>query len=223
MVAVEESSMSARREDNGQIRTGKRRRERRPPEQARRLILRAAEALLAEGGLGAVTVRSVAERIGMTDMAVYHHFGSHERLLEALLDDVAARLREEITLLAAAWRREGARLGSLVELLARLYKAGHTRLAMALHEAGWRDRGTPILEPIVGELHAARLHRLRRPIDIDDTRLAVAALHQALALEPAFGAEFRRSAGLTGKRAANAMSQRRWWIRTMAQRLGLPE
>ena len=140
-----------------------------------------------------------------------------------MMDAVAARLREELTLLAAAWHREGAHLGSLVELLASVYKAGHTRLAMALHELGWRDRRTPILEPVVAELHAARSRRRRRSFDIGDTRLAVAALHQALALEPAFGAEFRRSAGLTGACAVDPTPQRRWWIRTMAERLGLPE
>jgi AcrR family transcriptional regulator len=197
-------------------------RARKRPEEARRVILKGAEELLLEGGLHAVTVRSVANRVGMTDMGVNHHFGSRDGLLRSLLDDLAARFRKELAAFTAQWLRDGARLGSLVDLLAGFYKAGYTELALALHDAGWRDRRTPLLEPVVLALHAARVRRLGTRTSIDETRLAVAAMHQALALEPVFGAEFRRSAGLAGHQAADPTAQRRWWLTTMAQRLQIP-
>jgi hypothetical protein len=66
------------------------------------------------------------------------------------------------------------------------------------------------------------VRRLGTRIDIDDTRLAVAAMHQALALGPLFGAEFRRSAGIAGRKAADPAPQRKWWLDTLAERLGIP-
>ena len=186
------------------------------------MIMKAAEELLIESGLHAVTVRAIAERVGMTDMGVNHHFGSRDALLRSLLDQIAARFRNEVATFTEKWLRDGAHLRSLVELLAGFYKAGYTQLALALHDAGWRDRRTPVLEPVVEALHAARVRTLGARIPVDDTRLAVAAMHQALALEPAFGAEFRRSAGLAARPAADPIPQRDWWIATLAQRLGIP-
>jgi TetR/AcrR family transcriptional regulator, repressor for neighboring sulfatase len=197
-------------------------RSRKSPEEAQRLILQAAEELLISGGLHAVTVRSVAERVGMTDMGVNHHFGSREGLLKSLLELVATRLRKELKEFVASWLNAGAHLGALVDRLADAYKAGHTQLALALYEAGWRDRGTPVLEPVIEALHEARVRRLGKCVSIEDTRLAVAAMHQALAFEPLFGAEFRRSAGVRGRDAQDAMPQRQWWLETLALRLGIP-
>jgi hypothetical protein len=54
-----------------------------------------------------------------------------------------------------------------------------------------------MLDPVVDALH-----RLRPPgSPIEDTRLAVGALHQAMATEAIYGEAFRRSAGLTGAAA----------------------
>ena len=185
------------------------------------MILEAAEQLLVAGGPRAVTVRAVAEQIGITDMGVIHHFGSRERLLQALLEHAATRLRAEVAALASRWMREGARLGALVEVLASLYEAGHTQLAVALHEAGFRDRGSPLLGPVVDALHAARRRSVGAGVELDETRLAVAAMHQALALEPLFGIEFRRSAGIGGRSASDSKAQRDWWIETLSLRLGI--
>ena len=47
-------------------------------------LLAAAELLIAERGIDAVTVRDVARKAGTTTRAVYVLFGSKEQLLEAL-------------------------------------------------------------------------------------------------------------------------------------------
>lgn len=192
------------------------RRTRRPPEEARRLILDAAAALLAEGGVAAVQVRAVAARVGMTDAGVTHHFQSRDNLLHELLRHGGRQLTAAVQDVLSSWL--GTDLLELVESLAGLYRQGYGELAAALHAAGWRDHGSGMLDPVVDALH-----RLRPPgASIEDTRLAVAALHQAVALEPLYGSAFRRSAGLTGAAASDPTAQLRWWTRQLRLALDLP-
>src|SRR3954462_11631934 len=109
--------------------------------EARRLILEAAEGLLVEGGPAAVQVRAVAERVGMTDAGVYHHFGSRQNLLVALLRHGGRRLRQAVEEAVADWAGSDDDLTALVAAIASLYAEGYAQLAVALHAAGWRDRG----------------------------------------------------------------------------------
>ncbi|HEX9343482.1 MAG TPA: TetR/AcrR family transcriptional regulator [Actinomycetota bacterium] len=53
-------------------------------EHTREALLQAAEALLADGGEQALSVRAVAERVGTSTRAVYSVFGSKDGLLSAL-------------------------------------------------------------------------------------------------------------------------------------------
>jgi TetR/AcrR family transcriptional regulator, repressor for neighboring sulfatase len=193
---------------------------RRPPEEARRLILDAAERLLSEGGVAAVQVRAIAARVGMTDAGVNHHFGGRDRLLEALLRHGGRKIRAGVEEVLASWLDRGTDLGELVDALAVFYRRGYGELAVALHAAGWRDEGSGMLAPVVDALHALRPGA--GGIPVEDTRLAVAALHQALATEPLYGPAFRRSAGLTGRAAAATGPQLRWWTAHLARSLGLP-
>jgi AcrR family transcriptional regulator len=193
---------------------------RRPPDEARRLILDAAERLLAEGGVVAVQVRAIAARVGMTDAGVNHHFGTRDRLLEALLRQGGRKIRAGVEEVLGSWLdRGGADLGDLVNALAVFYRRGYGELAVALHAAGWRDKGSGMLDPVVDALHALRPDAADIPVE--DTRLAVAALHQALATEPLYGPAFRRSAGLTGRAAATPAPQLRWWVTHLTRSLGL--
>jgi AcrR family transcriptional regulator len=70
---------------------------RRPPGPARttltpQRVVEAALALAAADGLGAVTIRRLAEGLGVTPMALYWHFRSKD----ALLDAMAARIFEAV-------------------------------------------------------------------------------------------------------------------------------
>lgn len=58
----------------------------------KRQILDAALALADERGLTAVTMRAIAERLGVTAMALYPHIGDKERLLDGLVDRMLAEL-----------------------------------------------------------------------------------------------------------------------------------
>ena len=142
----------------------------------------------------AVQVRAIATRVGMTDAGVNHHFGTRDRLLEALLRHGGRTIRAGVEEVLGSWLDRGADLGELVEALAVFYRRGYGELAVALHAAGWRDEGSGMLDPVVDALHALRPDAADVPVE--DTRLAVAALHQALATEPLYGPAFRRSAGL---------------------------
>src|SRR3954467_10638567 len=148
---------------------------RRSREEARRLILEAAEHLLVEGGPTAVQVRAVAERVGMTDAGVYHHFGTQQSLLVALLRHGGRRLRQAVEGTVESWAGHDDDVASLIAAIAGLYAGGSGELAIALHTAGWRDSGGGLLEPVVQALQEAR-ERAGRRADIAETRLAVAAL-----------------------------------------------
>lgn len=192
-------------------------RPRKSPDEARRLILDVAAALLAKGGVAAVQVRAVAAQVGMTDAGVTHHFGNRDKLLAELLRHGGRQVRAALQDVLAAWLADGTDLLGLVESLEALYRRGYGELAVALHAAGWRDPGDGMLNPVVDALHG-----LRPPgSSIDDTRLAVAALHQAMATEALYGSAFRRSAGLTGAAASDSTPQVRWWARQLHLALGI--
>ena len=185
------------------------------------MILEAAAALLIEGGPHAVQVRAVAERVGMTDAGVAHHFGSRDALLLALLRHGAYRLRDSVQEAVARWTDEGADVAGLVARIAAVYSEGYGELAIALHAAGWRDAGSGLLDPVVDALHQARRRAGVASPRKEDTRLAVAALHQALATEAVYGPAFRRSAGVSPRAANSSTRQLAWWTATLKQRLGL--
>jgi AcrR family transcriptional regulator len=58
------------------------------------VILDAAEAVAAQG-FDALSMRAVAARLGAVPMALYNHFGTKERLVDALLDRVLSRFEPQ--------------------------------------------------------------------------------------------------------------------------------
>jgi TetR/AcrR family transcriptional regulator len=80
------------------------RRGRRPQGDARRALIEAAQAILADRPAGRLTVREVAERAGCDVALVNYYFESREGLLTAALEDALAELRQ---VLEAMTRREG--------------------------------------------------------------------------------------------------------------------
>nr|WP_296067704.1 TetR/AcrR family transcriptional regulator [uncultured Actinoplanes sp.] len=61
----------------------------------RRLILDQALALVDERGLAAMSMRAVAERVGLTSMALYPYVGGKDALLDGLVDLLHLELSEE--------------------------------------------------------------------------------------------------------------------------------
>jgi AcrR family transcriptional regulator len=192
---------------------------RRTAAEARRQILEAAEALLAEGGPAAVQVRAVARRVGVTDAAVNHHVGTRDELLAALLRHGGRRLKDELEGVCERWATAGGDSRDLVDALARLYRQGYAELALGLHRAGWRSEGSGWLDVVVDTLHDRRVASARR-LGVPaprrrDTQLTVAALNQAMLAEPLFGREMRASAGIPPRSTAADGAQRQWWSRLL--------
>ncbi len=189
--------------------------------ESKALILAAAETLLIRGGPGAVQVRAVAELVGMTDAGINHHFGTRERLLIALLRHGGRRLRAAVNDVVCSWVDDGGAVAALVTSIATLYQDGYAELAVALHAAGWQDEGSGMLNPVVKALHDARLRVGQAAPSLGETRLAVAALHQGLALDPIYGPAFRRSAGIAPRTAERPTPQLQWWTNALIELLDL--
>ncbi|OLE26870.1 MAG: hypothetical protein AUG49_07080 [Catenulispora sp. 13_1_20CM_3_70_7] len=189
---------------------------RRDPDVAKRLILEAASGLLAAGGPSAVQVRAVGAAVGVSDAAINHHFGTRDQLLEALLRFGGAKLRLELRAVLETWNDGPVDPAGLVHALYRMYADGYAELALALHRSGWRDPGSGMLNEVVDRLYAeARRHSAaggRRPPSREDIQVTVAAMHQAVVMEPLFGDEFRRSVGLDATAADRSIE---WWIQVL--------
>lgn len=83
-------------------------------ERSRQEILQAAREILREGGVDAVTLASVAGRLGLTKPALYHYFPSKEALVRSL---VVTLLDEEVETLTKAVAEEDSDarvLGSMI-------------------------------------------------------------------------------------------------------------
>jgi AcrR family transcriptional regulator len=81
----------------------------------RRQILLAALDIADEHGLDAVSMRSVAERVGVSAMALYPHVGSKDALLDGLVDVLLAQLPPVLEKLPAG--DPGTRLVALAHAL----------------------------------------------------------------------------------------------------------
>jgi AcrR family transcriptional regulator len=132
-------------------------------------ILAAARDIFAAGdgltGFTGFTVDAVARRAGVARMTVYYRFGSRDRLLEALFDDLAERGRLG-ELLPAAFAREEPldALDGFVAAFAAFW--GADRLAMR------RLRGLAALDAGLGDAVRARDDRRRAGLRVLAGRLS---------------------------------------------------
>ena len=197
---------------------------RRRPDEARSVILQAAEELLIAGGPQAVQMRAVAQRLGMTDAGIAHHFGTRDALLEALLRHGGRRIRQAVTTATDSWLNRGASVQALIDAVAAVYAEGYggARHCAACRRAARRRRRHAHARRRRPAPAPASPQRTPRP-PRSSTRLAVAALHQALATETAYGAAFRRSAGITDPDAGRSGPQLKWWCTTITTVLQIPD
>lgn len=91
-------------------------------------LLEVAEAVFAERGIAAASMEEIADRAGVTKPILYHHFGSKDGLLAAVIDRAGAELGRAV---------EEAVLGAkgADDALARGLRAYFT--FMAKHRAAW--------------------------------------------------------------------------------------
>jgi len=173
-------------------------RQRRTPEEARLLILEAAQTLIARTGPEGLRLQDIAAAAGISHPLILHHFGSREGLVRALTRQAAAELRDKLVAAMASGEY------SLEQQLDRVFDAFRDGLAQrlawltAVDPGGGPEETQPIMRDIADSLHARRLAAAPpgTAIDRSDTDcliyfVAVAAFGDAL-----FGARLRRSAGL---------------------------
>ena len=86
----------------------------------RRLILDQALALVDERGLAAMSMRAVAERVGLTSMALYPYVGGKDALLDGLVDLLHLELGADVSAADGEidWRHRLRALGRAVRQLA---------------------------------------------------------------------------------------------------------
>ena len=89
-----------------------------PVDDKRRLILDQALALVDERGLAAMSMRAVAERVGLTSMALYPYVGGKDALLDGLVDLLTLELGAEVDAAGPDWRYRLRALGRAVRRLA---------------------------------------------------------------------------------------------------------
>jgi len=101
----------------------------------RNALVDEAMALAREGGPGAVVLREVARRVGVSAAAAYHHFGGHDEIVQAVKDQSLAILTgqmraalADVSAIAAGDPAASAR--------ARLRALGHAYLRFAVAEPG---------------------------------------------------------------------------------------
>jgi AcrR family transcriptional regulator len=151
---------------------------RRTPEEARRLILEAAEADMQKSGPAGLRLEAVARAAGVSHPTVLHHFGSREGLIRAVslktvqglkstllqvLDTTPATGPDAVNATFAAYRD-----GLAQRMVWLLQSQGSSSIPLS-------EAGLPIFDELVDALHAVR-QRLAGPeaqLDIADTRAVV--------------------------------------------------
>nr|WP_204745571.1 TetR/AcrR family transcriptional regulator C-terminal domain-containing protein [Glycomyces paridis] len=63
---------------------------------SRELVLRAAVGVADEGGVGALTMRGLAESLGVEAMSLYHHVANKEAVLDGLVEVVMAEIEAAV-------------------------------------------------------------------------------------------------------------------------------
>ena len=173
-------------------------RQRRTPEEARRLILEAAQALIVTTGPEGLRLQDIAAAAGISHPLILHHFGSREGLVRALTRQAVAELRDKLVAAMASSEY------SVEEQLDRVFNAFRDGLAQRLAWLATVDPGSGtggnqlIMRDIADTLHARRVARAPPGVAItrDDTDALIHLVATAAFGDALYGAQLRRSAGL---------------------------
>jgi AcrR family transcriptional regulator len=169
---------------------------RRTAEDARTAILDATERRLVASGPAGIRLQDVAKDVGVSHPTILHHFGSRDRLVEAVINRrVAAMNHEVIMALIGAPQGEAPALALFERLFEMLGPGGHARVVAFLAlEGRVPGAGPQSLMPLAQAAHAARLAR-RDPESakptLEDTHFTLLLSAFALFGEAVVGTLFR--------------------------------
>lgn len=167
---------------------------RRTSEDARALILDAAEACMTKAGPAGLRLQDVAEVAGVSHPTILHHFESREGLIRAVHLRSIDRLRETLT---AAMTGADASIRPIEATFA-AFRDGLAQRILWMLQSGPPPPGAPltVFETMVEHLHALRL-RLAEPgetVDIEDSRAIIHLTVIAAFGDAVLGQRLRRSA-----------------------------
>ena len=173
-------------------------RQRRTPEEARRLILEAAQALIVTTGPEGLRLQDIAAAAGISHPLILHHFGSREGLVRALTRQAVAELRDKLVAAMASSEY------SVEQQLDRVFDAFRDGLAqrlawLATIDPGGGAEGTQlILRDIADRLHDRRIATAPPGAEITrgDTDALIHLIAAAAFGDALYGVQLRRSAGL---------------------------
>lgn len=159
----------------------KQKRVRRTPEEAKKLILDAAESSMGAEGPAGLRLQDVAKKAGVSHPTILHHFGSRDGLVRALHQRALSELSNVVI----------GQMGSPGGLHAtfKAYREGLAQRMLWLmqSEAGPPRSGLAVFDAIAAALHAERVKHARPGTtpDMEDTRavvhlVAVAAFGDAI-------------------------------------------
>ena len=168
---------------------------RRRPEEAKALILDAAEASMKAGGPAALRLQDVARAAGVSHPTILHHFGSREGLVRALnLRSLEALARDVIDRMGEAKSGDDG-----IRRTFETYRDGLAQRVIWLMQSQEPPpaQGAGMFEDIVKSLHAIRI-RYALPghtPDIEDTRAVVHLTTIAAFGDAVIGPRLRNGAG----------------------------
>ena len=171
---------------------------RRSPDEARRLILEAAQAAIARTGPEGLRLHDIAAAAGVSHPLILHHFGSRAGLVRALTREAVLELRDK---LVAAMTGSG---DAIEEQLERVFEAFRDGLGRRLawlatvDPDGDESASLMIQREIADHLHALRLAAAPpgMPVAREDSQFLVHLIATAALGDAVYGAQLRRSAGL---------------------------
>jgi AcrR family transcriptional regulator len=196
----------------------RRKRSRRSAEEARRLILEAAERHLAEAGPDGIRLQQIAAEVGVSHPAILHHFGSREELLREVVNGALARLEGELLrALTHAGEQDELALADMIERASGVLETqGHGRVVAWLLLSGRAvEPSTTRLRTIAQAAHARRTPGPGAP-DFEDTVFRTLLVALALFGEAVAGKQMRRSAGLENDSGAERRFHA-WLARFLAE------
>ena len=192
---------------------------RRTPQEARALILDAAEACMAKAGPAGLRLQEVAEVAGVSHPTILHHFESREGLIRAVHLNSLGQLREVLT---AAMTGADASVRPVAATFA-AFREGLAQRMLWILQSGPPPAGSslPIFEEMIDHLHAIRL-RIARPggiVDREDTR-AMVHLTVVAAFGDAFIGQRLRRSQTPEADAEGAANFAEWFARLLDEKIG---
>ena len=190
---------------------------RRTAEDARTAILDATEQRLIERGPSGIRLQDVAADVGVSHPTILHHFGSRERLVEAVIQRRVQAMNQEV-ILALISARADDEASTAIALFDKLYDTfaagGHARVIAYCALEGRAPTLTPeSIRPVTHATHAARVARRSPdlpPAEFAETQHLVHLVALALFAEAIIGGYLRGDA--FGKPDEGASKAFRDWL-----------